>query len=128
MTQRSLFDRPAPAAPEPATPTRLESDGRQGSDAAATEADPRREQREELKRVRGDIGPTILSICRGWLQRGRPDFTMGELASVVEASLSGKDWRVAPDSTSRILRDLRKRGQLKYEVVSRSASAYRLLP
>ena len=72
-------------------------------------------QRRELSRVRGTLGQVVLDYCRQ-----HATFCLSDLSCAVRQG-SG-----APDSPSRILRDLRQRGLLDYTVTNRRASAYRV--
>lgn len=77
------------------------------------------EQQQNLERVSSSIAPIVLEFCRATASGGM--FRMHELVAYVQARAT-----VAPDSPSRILRDLAKRGQLAYRVVNRSQSLYQL--
>jgi hypothetical protein len=81
------------------------------------------EQRENLERVSERISQHILAFAKLRLEAGAPDFRMEDLVEYVRTKVPV----VAPDSASRILRDLRQQGVLGYVVVSRSGSHYRLL-
>lgn len=72
-----------------------------------------------LARVSSKIGDAILAFCRG-----RTQFHMQELVDGVQDDGAA----IAPDSASRILRDLRAKGVLNYRVLSRRNSHYELLP
>jgi len=76
-------------------------------------------QSQELERVSSRIGAAILEFCRG---RSGETFHADELRQHV--------WRcvgsTAPGSADRILRDLRQRGLVRYVVVSRRDSLYRV--
>jgi hypothetical protein len=84
------------------------------------------EQSENIRRVGMKIGHRIVSFWQGRLASGEPQFFMQDLVDYVQAGFAPAS--VAPDSTSRILRQLRLRGLIDYEVISRSNSHYRLLP
>lgn len=74
-----------------------------------------------LSRVSDRIAAAIQEFCEG--RRGQT-FRADDLrAHVLE-----RCGAVAPGSPDRILRDLRQRGLVAYEVVDRRASLYRLLP
>ena len=75
-------------------------------------------QRDEVERVGGEIGAAVLSFARARLAAGG-EFRMEELRAHLGPGH-------APDSAGRILRLLRQRGALGYEVVSRSESLYRV--
>jgi hypothetical protein len=79
------------------------------------------EQADNIERVSAKIGRVILEFCRG-KATGTP-FTADDLRRYVYARVSN----TAPGSPDRILRDLRQRGLLDYEVLSRKNSTYRLL-
>lgn len=74
-------------------------------------------QTEHLERVRSKIGRTVLAFCarNNW-------FHAQDLKDFVESETT-----VAPASPDRILRDLRQRGLLKYEVIDRRASYYHVI-
>jgi hypothetical protein len=74
------------------------------------------EQTENLTRVKSRIAGAVVEFCRSRL---RSKFTMTELVAFVVAAVGG-----APDSPSRILRELRREGVVDYEVVSRAQSVY----
>lgn len=78
-------------------------------------------QVKELARVESRIGLFILQWCRAHLDAGERRFHLAELVEDVECQLGG-----APDSASRILRQLRQQGHIAYRVISRSASLYEL--
>lgn len=77
----------------------------------------RREQAQQIARVRGRIGQAVLDFAR---ERGEAAFGIEELQAFVRARCA-----VAPSSSDRILRDLRSRGELDYIVISRSRATYR---
>jgi hypothetical protein len=83
---------------------------------AAKQHDP--EQSENLARVSGNIAEAILKFARRRLASRIPEFSAAELHAAVPMS--------APASADRVLRDLRRRGKLHYEVTNRAASLYRL--
>ena len=78
--------------------------------------------REERARVKSRIGSLILLFFR---QNRNLTFRMEDLRRYVELRMQGY---IAPASTDRIVRHLRQRGELNYEVVSRHRSLYRILP
>lgn len=81
-------------------------------------------QTAHLRRVAARIGVTIRRFWRERLDSGEVDFHMEDLVAYVRCDVP----RVAPDSASRILRDLRRpRGEVNYMVVSRRNSHYRCL-
>ena len=75
-------------------------------------------QTKNLNRVKSKIAPIIVEFFND--KNSGYDFHMEELQKHV-----GKHTSVSPDSPSRILRDLRKKGILDYEIISRSKSHYR---
>lgn len=75
-------------------------------------------QAVNLQRVGGRIGPVVEDFCR---ERLGMTFHVADLQSYVLGRAL-----VAPASPDRILRDLRSRGLIAYEVVNRSQSLYRL--
>jgi hypothetical protein len=77
-------------------------------------------QRAELARVSSRIAAAIIAFCKG---RVGAEFHADDLRSHVTACVGV----AAPGSADRILRDLRQRKALDYEVVSRSKSLYRVL-
>lgn len=79
--------------------------------------DERAIQTEELSRVRTRLAESVLTFCRANQQ-----FRLTDLL----AFMQGHGDHGAPDSPSRILRDLRQRGKLSYTVVNRRASLYRI--
>ena len=76
--------------------------------------------RQERERVRSRIGSLILQFCRL-----NPTFHMEDLRQFVVGSIGIH--HIAPASTDRILRQLRQEGRVRYEVVSRRESLYRVL-
>lgn len=77
------------------------------------------EQHENIERVSARIGRWVLD----WCVVGKV-FHMEDLVRYVEVRL---DEPVAPDSPGRIMRDLRQKGVLNYEVLSRSQSLYKII-
>jgi hypothetical protein len=73
-------------------------------------------QESELFRVRSTIAPAVVEFCRAHVG---DQFRMEELQRFVQLFHPS-----APDSPSRILRDLRRRGIVAYRVVSRPGSLY----
>lgn len=78
-------------------------------------------QQLELARVDSHIHSLVLNYCRAHVGR---HFYMKDLARFVYESTKGM---TAPDSAGRILRDLRQRGVVRYDVVNRSKSLYRVV-
>lgn len=83
--------------------------------------DTRGEQAANLDRVNQNIGGIVAAFCRERLRTGAAEFHMADLTKYVNARST-----IAPDSAGRILRDLRRRRVLSYEVVSRAQSLYRI--
>ena len=81
------------------------------------------EQSENINRVRKNIGQIVLEFCQQRITAEQYDFTANDLAEYVRANYVG----VVFDSATRILRDLRQRGFVNYEVVSRKQSLYTLI-
>jgi hypothetical protein len=80
------------------------------------------EQDKEIRRVSARIARSITGFCR-WVFTTRGGvFHMDELGTFVRLNAG----ITAPDSPSRILRQLRAKGQLDYVVLSRAASRYRI--
>lgn len=77
-----------------------------------------------IKRVRGAIGQVVLAFCDERLTLDRPEFHMADLDGYVREHARCV---VAPESPARILRDLAARGAVVYLLISRRASAYRLV-
>lgn len=83
----------------------------------------RGEQTAQLERVSSRIGKSVLAFCRAALRDAYDaSFTMQDLTEWVR-----RETGVAPDSPGRILRDLRQRRLIDYEVTSRAQSLYRLI-
>ena len=76
---------------------------------------------EHRNRVAHNIGAVVLAFCSERLLAGRPAFHMQELTEYVQAREPS-----APASADRILRDLRSKGLVAYEVKDRRASLYEL--
>lgn len=81
------------------------------------------EQPENLRRVRADIGPTVVAFWTTCLASSVPTFTTAQLVRYVAMKHP-----MAPDSPSRILRALKQAGAVNYVVVNRAASLYKALP
>lgn len=79
------------------------------------------EQPAQLQRVTGMIAHSILTFVRYRLTSGRPEFHADELRAHVAQQLPS-----APASADRILRALRRAGKVRYTVVNRAKSLYRL--
>jgi hypothetical protein len=77
----------------------------------------RSEQTAQLERVSSKIALSVLEFCRNHFY-----FRMEALTAWVRDQTG-----VAPDSPGRILRDLRQRGLIGYEVVNRRQSLYRVI-
>jgi hypothetical protein len=92
---------------------------RLGDPRTLSRADERAVQKAELARVRSVIGQAVLDFAR----EHHREFFADELRAYVLRRAN-----VAPASPDRILRDLRKRRLLNYEVTNRRASRYRFLP
>lgn len=73
-----------------------------------------------LAAVRQRIAPAIFGFC--WANRGC-EFHADDLRQHVAQATGG----AAPASADRVLRDLRQRGVINYEVVSRKDSRYRIV-
>lgn len=80
------------------------------------------EQTENIARVRQAIATHIVKFIDGHLHK---EFHVDELRRYVSDHVAGY---IAPASPDRILRDLRQKGAVNYEVVSRSRSLYKALP
>lgn len=76
------------------------------------------DQKEQLNRVRSKVALAILEFF-GTLQHG-DTFHAQQLRDHVASLVP-----VAPASPDRILRDMRQRGELDYEIVNRRESLYR---
>lgn len=78
----------------------------------------------ELVRVRGKIGTAVLAFLKGRIKDGNRTFYINELQKFVEGFvLSGA---IAPASPDRVLRNLRQRGEVDYELLDRSNAEYRV--
>jgi hypothetical protein len=80
------------------------------------------EQRENIERVNAAIREHVIRFIGAHIGE---EFHIEELQRYVHDRVQGY---VAPASPDRILRDLRQKGVLDYEVVSRSQSLYKALP
>lgn len=80
------------------------------------------EQQQNLGRVSKRLGRSIMTFCRAAFSSREGLFRMEQLVEYVRLSAG----IVAPDSPSRILRQLRAQGRLDYVVVNRAASLYQL--
>lgn len=82
------------------------------------------EQEENLDRVAERIGGLVLAFCAETAAHGDCLFYMEELRNYVYEHVGGA---IAPDSPGRILRMLRTRKQIKYNVLSRRDSLYEIV-
>lgn len=81
------------------------------------------EQKPNITRVNVAIAAAVKTFCRDILSSCvPPTFFMSELTQSVTLAHT-----VAPDSPGRILRDLRKRGEVDYKIVSRAMSLYEVV-
>jgi hypothetical protein len=80
-------------------------------------------QEQEIARVRSRIGRAVQAFVLRRAKESNAYFYAEELRAAVDAVAPG-----APGSPDRILRDLRQRGFLNYEVVNRAASLYLAKP
>ena len=78
-------------------------------------------QTAELKRVKLKIGDLILEFYYERILIGQFDFHANDLATYINRQIPNTTF----DSASRILRDMRNKRELNYEVVSRRDSHYR---
>ena len=76
---------------------------------------------DELNRVKINIGDAVAIFVK---RRLNEEFTAKELYAFVSERVDN----LAPDSPNRVMRDLRKRGVINYEVISRRESRYRSIP
>lgn len=77
------------------------------------------EQQRQIERVASNIAETVLDFL--WKRGSGNTFRMTELHEYVKACHP-----TAPASADRILRDLRAKGRVRYAVVSRAQSLYRI--
>lgn len=75
-----------------------------------------------MERVTSAIGRAVLAFCRVRLAHGEPQFHADDLRSFVLRAHP-----TAPASADRILRALRRAGQVSYQVVNRRQSLYRVV-
>jgi hypothetical protein len=78
-------------------------------------------QDHEIKRVRRNIGGIVMQFCRT-VWDGSREFYMSDL----ELYVSRNDLHSTPGSAGRILRMLRKEGQVDYVILRRSDAHYQL--
>lgn len=78
------------------------------------------EQDENLERVKDRIGNATIEFFE---DEKRTEFFADELRRFVIAHVG----KIAPGSPDRVMRDLRQRGVIDYEVVSRRHSLYRII-
>jgi hypothetical protein len=80
-------------------------------------------QAENLERLSTKIAPAILDFYRAKYDAAVPvRFHMEELQRYIR-----ERFPTAPDSPSRVMRDLRQRKLLDYKVISRRASLYEII-
>jgi hypothetical protein len=77
------------------------------------------QQEQQIARVKSRIGRAVEGFVVARACASSPFFHAEELRAHVDAVAPG-----APGSPDRILRDLRQRGFISYEVVNRAASLY----
>jgi len=83
------------------------------------------DQISQLERVRHKLAKTIMQFCRSCLLFRRtdgPTFHMDELVDYCK-----EQHKCSYDSPSRTLRQLREDGVVRYEVVDKSSSLYKVL-
>jgi hypothetical protein len=73
-----------------------------------------------LQRVSDRIAPAVVRFCRGRVGRTFHSIDLLHYVRILDPT-------VAPDSPSRILRELRQRGTVDYQLVDRRASQYRVV-
>lgn len=78
-------------------------------------------QAEEVARVTSAIGGAVLAFCRARLRTAGGEFHGDDLRAYV-----AEHCPCAPGSPDRILRALRRAGQLDYQLISRRKSLYRV--
>jgi len=74
-----------------------------------------------LQDVTSRIGAFVHDFCILRLDRGKPEFHADDLRRFVAERAF-----VAPGSADRVLRLMRKRGEVKYRCINRAQSLYRL--
>jgi hypothetical protein len=80
-------------------------------------------QQQNLGRVRQKIDGVVVEFLEQLLDDGFSDFRMDDL----HAFVTKRGYDVAPDSPGRVLRALRRIGEVDYWIVRRSDSLYRLV-
>lgn len=80
------------------------------------------EQSENIERVSESIAPHIIRFLN---DRCGNEFRGEDLRQYIYEHVDGF---IAPGSPDRILRDLRQKGRVRYELISRSKSLYLSLP
>lgn len=76
---------------------------------------------EHLARVASSIGETVIAFVRGIGAGGR------FYASALRDYVTDRHPCIAPESPGRILRELKRRGDVHYELVSRAESLYEVV-
>lgn len=71
-----------------------------------------------------NIGPLVVSFLKERKRNKAREFYIEELRNYV---WDNKDTNFAPTSPDRILRDLRQKGVVKYKVIDRARSLYKVL-
>lgn len=115
------FDFGGPHAPRFQGGVLVDCDGNAVVRSADDEAPTRPEAGTpaELERVSERISEAIKDFCRRHVGQ---TFHADELRQHVRSCVG----EVAPDSAGRVLRDLRQRGAIAYQVVNRAKSLYRV--
>jgi hypothetical protein len=80
------------------------------------------EQAENISRVNSQIGKYVAAFLGARINK---EFHGGELYMEVASKV---DQYIAPDSPGRIMRDLKQRGVVDYELLDRRKSLYKSLP
>lgn len=80
-------------------------------------------QAKNLQRVDARIAHAVVAFWQQRVASTQQEFHMDDVTEYVRLQ-----HQIAPDSAGRVMRDLRQRGKINYEVVSRRDSRYRALP
>lgn len=83
------------------------------------------DQIAQLERVKSKLAKTVIEFCEACILMPNPDGATFHLDDLVDRCRANH--RCSYDSPSRTLRQLREDGVVKYEVVDKGSSLYRVL-
>ena len=78
---------------------------------------------QHLERIAGGLAPLVVEFCRRHVDCL---FTGRDLTAWLQVEARKRSIAMVPDSASRILRELRRRGRVQYQLLDRGQSLYRV--